>query len=174
MPTVRGKEGVTRFFAQAPTMIEERVLRGAARAGMAVIADEARDRVASADVREALVVTSKIEPGRITVKLSVRRGWARSVATWLEYGTSPHYISVDDSQRGGRSAARVNKLEKAGTLVIAGQPVGTTVFHPGARPHPFMRVSLDVKEREAIAAAQSYINSRVSRYGIAGGAESDA
>ncbi len=174
MPTVTGKDDVARFFARAPKTLEERVLRGAARAGMAVIAGEARDRVTSSDVREALVVTSKAEPGRVTSRLSVKAGWARSVATWLEYGTSPHYISVDDSQRGGRSAARINKLAKAGTLVIGGQPVGSTVFHPGARPHPFMRVSLDVKEREAIAAAQSYINSRVSRSGIAGGAESDA
>ncbi|MBW6531924.1 HK97 gp10 family phage protein [Sphingomonas sp. RRHST34] len=174
MVTVRGKEDVARFLAQAPTLLEERVLRGAARAGMAVIANEARDRVASNDVREALVVTSKAEPGRVTSRLSVKPGWARSVATWLEYGTSPHYISVDDSQRGGRSAARINRLAKSGTLVIGGQPVGSTVFHPGARPHPFMRVSLDTKEREAIAAAQSYINSRVSRSGIAGAAESDA
>jgi len=85
---------------------------------------------------------------------------------WLEYGTAPHLISVDDSQRQGLSVRRVNDRVNAGSLVINGNFVGTTVHHPGARPHPFMRPALDTKEGEARAAAQSYINSRISRSGI--------
>jgi hypothetical protein len=72
------------------------------------------------------------------------------------------------------TANRINQLGRGGTLVINGKPAGATVWHPGARPHPFLRPALDVKEREAIGAAQSYINARVGPGGInASGTEGD-
>ena len=171
MATTRGKAEVKSFLAQLPAQIERKVLRGAARAAGAVVMDEAKARVTSDEVREALTMRSQATPGRIVVKINVKPGWARSVGTWLEYGTSPHFITVDDSQRQGMSAGRINRVEKKGTLVINGQPVGATVHHPGARPHPFLKVSLDLKEGEAVAAAQSFINSRVSPAGITGSDE---
>ncbi len=93
---------------------------------------------------------------------------------WAEYGTDPHYITVDDSQREGRTATRINRLAKDGVLVINGQPVGMTVFHPGAQAYPFMRPALDMREADAVAAAQTYINSRVSRSGILGDDDGDS
>jgi hypothetical protein len=143
------------------------MLRGAGRAGGAVIVDEAKERSISPEVSEAIVMKTKAEGSHITVKITVKPGWARSVGTWLEYGTAAHIISVaDDRDRQGMSIPRINKVQKAGTLVIGGQPVGKVVNHPGARAHPFLRVSLDVKEAEAIRAAQSYINAHVKPSGV--------
>jgi HK97 gp10 family phage protein len=159
-----------------PAQIEAKLLRGAGRAAANVIADEARDSTQSAEVRGAIKVQVKAAEGRVIAKVQVK-GDGAYLAPWEEYGTAPHFISVDASQRGGRTVARINRLAKeegsSHSLVIGGQFAGTTVFHPGARPHPFLRPALDRKEGEAIAAAQSFINAHVSRTGITGAAESD-
>lgn len=170
MPTVRGKGGVKQFFQQLPAKIEQNLLRGAARAGADVLADEIKARTPSQDVREGVRIRTKATPGRVVVKIDLEPGWARSVGNWLEYGTDPHFISVDDSQRQGMSTSRINRLGRAGTLVIGGKPVGKTVHHPGARPHPAFRPALDAKEGEAIAAAQAHIDGRLARFGIGGNA----
>ncbi|KQM56695.1 hypothetical protein ASE69_03520 [Sphingomonas sp. Leaf208] len=151
-----------------------KILRGAARAGATVIADDAKQRVASDAVREGVIIgRSKEVDERITVKIAVKEGWARSLGTWLEYGTSAHFISVDPNFAEGRTAARVNKLDtdaaKEGrsgpgaTLVINGKPVGATVFHPGTSAEPWLRTARDVKARDAIQTAQEYITTRVKR-----------
>lgn len=171
MPTTRGKAETKAYLRQLPGKIEERLLRGAARAGIDVIEKEAADRVISDEVRENLQTRVRKREDAIVATLSVKPGWARSVANWLEYGTVGHYISVDPTATGGRSARRVNTLAKQGVLVINGTPVGATVWHPGARPHPFMRVALDVKAGDAIAAAQGYIDAKAPRLGLAGASE---
>lgn len=177
MPTVRGKSEVKAYIEAIPGKMNS-VLRGAARAGAKVVADEIKQRTPSEEVREDLRIRTKATDDQIKVTIDVKPGWGRSLGLWLEYGTSPHFISVDPSQRGGRSIGRINKLAKADdaghTLVIGGNFVGTTVFHPGARPQPTFRPALDTKEAEAIAAARSYINARVSRAGIAPVSEGDA
>ena len=172
MATSRGRSEVDAFFDAAPGKLTN-ILRGAARAGANVVADEIKARTISDDVRENVRIRTQKGDGQILVKIDVKPGWARSVATWLEYGTAPHFISVDASQRTGLGIRRINEHAKGGSLVINGQFVGSTVFHKGARAHPFMRVSLDHKEGEAIAAAQRYIDKRVSRGGIVTSAEPD-
>lgn len=172
MPTVRGKDAVRAFIASVPEKLAERVLVGAGRAAANVIADEARDRSISDEVTAAIKVTVRREPGRIIARVIVK-GPGAYLAPWLEYGTEPHFISVDDSQRKGMSTARFNKSDAAASLVIGGNFVGSTVWHPGAQPHPFLRVSLDLKEREAVAAAQQYISKRVGTIGFLGNDEGD-
>lgn len=174
MPTVRGKADVDRFMAQIPVDMTK-VLRGAGRAGAKVVSAEIKELTPSEEVRDNLRTRTKQYDGRIVVRIDVKPGWARSLGTWLEYGTSPHLISVDESQRQGMSIGRINRLanspDSSHSLVIGGKFVGTTVFHPGAQPHPSFRPALDTKEAEAIAAAQRYVNSRVKRSGIVVDAE---
>jgi hypothetical protein len=172
MPTVRGSSDVRQFIAKLPGEIERKLLRGAGRAAANVIADEAKERSVSSEVSGAIKVKVSEGDGRIVARVQVK-GKGAYIAPWLEYGTSPHFISVDDSQRRGMSVSRINKETKAGSLVIGGKFVGSTVFHPGARPHPFLRPALDVKGDAAFAAAQGFINSRVTRSGIVGSAEPD-
>lgn len=170
MATVRGSADVRRFIAQLPAELERKVLRGAGRAAAKIIAAEAKERSVSSEVVAAIKTKVTSSEGKVMARVQVR-GPGAYIAPWLEYGTSPHFISVDDSQRGGRSVKRINKETKEGSLVIGDAFVGSTVFHPGARPHPFLRPALDVKAGEAIAAAQSYINARISRAGIAGASD---
>jgi hypothetical protein len=172
MPTVRGEAAVRAYIAGIPAEMEEKVLRGAARAAATVVADEAKARSISAEVAAAVKVATRKETDRMVAKVQVK-GEGAYLGPWLEYGTSPHFISVDESQRGGMSIGRINQKYNEGSLVIGGEFVGSTVFHPGARPHPFLRPALDIKHAEAIAAAQGYINTRVTRSGIVGAAEGD-
>ncbi len=153
---------------QVPRDLENKVLRGAGRAGGKVIADEIRANTQSAEVRGAVKVKVETGDGRITTRIqAVGRG--AYLAPWEEYGTAPHFISVDDSQRDGLSVRKVNEREKAGSLVIGGNFVGKTVHHPGARAHPVWRPALDLKAAAAVAAAQAYVNKKVTKAGVVGG-----
>lgn len=162
MAKTRGREETRRFMAALPADLEKKVLRGAARAAGDVVADEARERVISDDTQAAIVVQRRSEPGQIKVRITVKPGWGRSVGFWLEYGTDPHFMSVAAEQSGGRSVQRINKT---GAMLIGGN-FAATVHHPGAAAHPFLRPALDLKGKDAVAAAQSYINARVKRSGI--------
>ena len=172
MPVVKGREAVRDIILKTPEQIAAKILPGAARAGGNVIADEARSRSISDEVTAAIKVQVKREAGRVVARVQVK-GKGAYLAPWLEYGTQGHFISVADSQREGRTAGRINRMDKAAkadgrsgpgeALKINGKFVGGTVWHPGAQAHPFMRVSLDVKEAEAVKAAQGYINARVAR-----------
>ena len=173
MATARGGGEVKRLIASLPAQIEKRLLPGAARAGANVIADEARDQCI-----DKLKVRTKAEPGLVVARIKPDPKMPGAFrATWIEYGTDPHFITVDKAASGGRTARRINYLDaKAGaegragpgsTLVINGKPVGTTVWHPGARPFPFLRPALDTKRAAAVTAAQAYVDKHVTRSGIA-------
>lgn len=169
MAKVTGRDAVKRYIASVPELFMAKVLPGAARAGAAVVADEAKDRCESPEVAADIVIRTKRDGDKIRIKVTVKRGWSYSVGVWLEWGTAPHFISVDDRQRKGRSVRAINAKSKATqTLAINGQPIGATVLHPGARAHPFLRPALDLKEAEAIRAAQHYITTRVKRSGLSG------
>lgn len=126
-----------------------KVLRGAGRVAGDVIADEAGERSISDQVSAAIKVKVTVTGGRVAVWIHVK-GKGSYLAIWLEYGTAKHEITV----------------RKARSLVIGGKFVGTSVQHPGVDPHPFLRPALDLKIREAIAAAQAFIDARVRRSGI--------
>lgn len=173
MVSVRGKSDVMRFIAQVPADVERRLLRGAARTAAKLVAAEAKERSVSSEVAAAIKVKVEDNDERVVAKVQVK-GKGAYIAPWLEYGTDPHFISVDESQRNGLSIRKVNERTKdKASLKIGGKFVGATVFHPGARPHPFLRPALDMREADAIRAAQNYINARVRPSGIAGSDEGD-
>ncbi|MEG8040498.1 HK97 gp10 family phage protein [Sphingomonas sp. LR60] len=163
--TVKGLDQVQRYIRNAPTRIT-RVLQGAGRISGKVVGQEAQENAPSDEVE--VTVAAKALDGRIKVRIDVAKGWGRSLAIWAEYGTAGHYISVDARQSGGRTARRTNKLERDGVLVINGQPVGKTVWHPGAKQEAFMRPALDKKRAEAIRAGQAFINEQVRKGALAG------
>lgn len=168
MATVKGRAEVSSFLASLPEQLKNKVLRGAARSGANVIAKEAKATVISEEVQSAIKVATAADDGRIVGKVQVK-GRGAYIAPWLEYGTDPHFISVADSQRNGLSVRKVN--EQTGdheALKINGAFVTGTVFHPGARPHPFLRPALDIKEADAVRAAQQYISTRITKAGVTG------
>jgi hypothetical protein len=170
MPTVKGKAAALSFMASIPGEMKK-VLRGAARAGADIVIDEAKVGTRSQEVADALTKRTEGDDTRVVVKISVKKGWPRSVAIWEEYGTARHVISVKDGASEGMSVNRINRLAKEGSLVIGGKWAGASVIHPGTEPHPFLRPALDKKEGEAKAAAQSYINARVRPSGIVASSE---
>lgn len=182
MAKVRGRGAVSRFLNQLPEEIAAKLLVGGARKGATVIADEAKATTKSKEIAGAIKVAVKREEGRIVARVQVK-GAGAYLAPWEEYGTDPHFIAVDDSQRAGTTVARINRLDRAArkegrigpgqSLVINGEFVGDTVHHPGARAHPFLRPALDRKEGEAIAAVRDYIAARITPAGITGTAEKE-
>lgn len=176
MATATGRSEASAYMASLPKQLV-RLMAGAARAGGRVVADEVKLRAPAEEVADAVIMRARTDDHRVVVKITVKKGWAYSLALWAEYGTSPHFISVDDEQRKGLGIGRINtKVREAGgdaSLVIGGKFVGKTVFHPGAAAHPFLRTSLDLKQGEAVAVAQAYINGRLSRGRIALPSEGD-
>ena len=184
----RSNANALRKLDELPALLVERVLPGAARAGARVIAQDAKARLGGkrADgsggskvlIADAVKVRSRKRNGLIVARVLLD-GPGAYVGRWIEYGTRPHFISVDPAYRAGMTTRRINKQIKGGdaalhgTLMIDGKPVGTTVHHPGATAHPFLRPALDTKEVEAKAAAQAYVYSRITRAGIVGSDEGD-
>lgn len=162
MATIEGRGRVSRYLRSAPERLARTALRAAARTAVDIIADEAKLLCRDDEVAAAIKTKVKVGDGVVTGKVLVK-GKGDYKARWLEYGTSPHYISVSDAQRQGRSVNRINKQGDFLTLVINGKPVGPSVFHPGARPYPFLRPALDGKQSEAIAAAQARLDRRSPR-----------
>lgn len=173
MAWAKGRSEVKRYMAGLPSEIEKKLLRPAAREMAKVVADEARLLCRSDEVAGQIKVKVKGHDGKVFGMVQVLKSGPGNEAIWLEYGTDPHFITVDVSQRQGMSVRKINEREKAGSLVIAGQFVGTTVKHPGAQPAPFLRPAADTKEAEALAAGQAYINARVKPSGIVGGDDAE-
>ncbi len=178
MAKVKGLAQTRNLIRSLPARFEEQVLRGAARSGANVIAADARERAESPLVKAGIVVRTSVREHAASARVTVKGRMARAVATWAEWGTDPHFIQVDEAQRGGRGVAEINASNR-GTgarhaLLINGQPVSGTVHHPGARPHPFLRPARDLRERDAIAAAQAYINKRLAGGKIIGTDEGDS
>lgn len=184
----RGNAATFRRLEQLPALLAERVLPGAARVGAKVIAEEAKSllgnrRADSGAGGKVLIADSVKVRGRKRDGLLIARvlldGPGAYVGRWLEYGTDPHFISVDPAYRQGMTARRINERVSKGdsalhsSLFINGKAVGATVYHPGAAAHPFLRPAYDMKLTAARAAAQAYIQSRVSRAGIIGTDEGD-
>lgn len=184
MARVRGGAATRRYMQQLPELFRERVLRGAARRGATVIADGAKERLGDRSAHGpggGKVLIADSVKVRVRLKGEVVRGRVllngpgAYVGRWLEYGTDPHFISVDPQYRNGMTARRINKSIADGndslktSLVINGKPVGATVYHPGARKVPFLRPAVDTLEREALAAAQAYISARATRAGLLAG-----
>ncbi len=163
--TMKGGVDLSAFLATFPSNLERNVLRGALKAGVDEIAEGAREKCRSAEVRATIGTTSRSEPGVVTAKVQTK-GDGAFKAPWLENGTDPHLISVDEEQSGGKTVRRINKETNRGSLVIGGAFVGKTVHHPGAKPYPFMRPALDEREAAAIAAIGKHIAGKMTKAGI--------
>lgn len=175
---IRGREELRGYIAALPEKLRKNILAGAARAGATVIHDEIAATTSSDTVREDLRIRVKNATEQVIATVDIKPGWGRSLGYWLEYGTDPHFISVDPRFSQGRTARRVNRLDKTakeegfagprGTLLINGKPVGATVFHPGSQAFPTFRPALDRKEGEAIAAAQAHIDRKLASGALKG------
>lgn len=140
---VKGLKELSAFLDQFPMKLKTNVMRGALRAGMKPIRDEARRLVPvdSGELREGLKVSVRAKGNMVTASLKVK-GPHRHLAYWYEF-----------------TGARAHRLP--GPLVIDGHVVAGA-DHPGVKPHPFLRPALDGRAQDAIVAAAEYIKQRLA------------
>lgn len=153
--------------------IEGNIMRGAVRAGIVALKNRAQQLVPvdQGDLKRTFRVSTRSKRGRVSATLSVGNKEV-FYAHMVEFGTSPHFIRVNESarpkkltRRGMRavSVRTMNQMVKRGSLKIGQNYVGPSVSHPGARPKPFMRTALDTGSTEAASVAADYIRVRLAK-----------
>lgn len=140
---VKGLDALQKFLDTLPAKMERNVMRGALRAGMKLVQEEAKANVGviSGELRDGLKVSTSAKGGVVMSRLRAT-GKHGFVARWVEFGTVAHTI-------------------KANALAFRGR-FAKSVEHPGAKQKPFMRPALDNKAQEAVIAAGNYIKNRLA------------
>ena len=177
---IKGLAELQKFMEQLPAKLEANVMRGALRAGAQVIRAAAMTNVHK--VSGALAMTIRVgaridrKGGKVTAY--VRAGDKQGIfyANMVEFGTKAHFISVQESEKpiNIRQSIRQGRVIRASmttvnrnVLKIGNKFVGPTVWHPGAKPHPFMRPALDSQASNAVNAAAEYIRRRLeTKHGL--------
>lgn len=180
----KGLAELQKILNQLPAKIEANIMRGALRAGLAIVRDAAKANINS--VSGALASTIRVSTrldrknGKVTASLKAGAPKTRKIywAHFVEYGTRAHHISVPyaakmiNSRRSQKLGGEVREHIKTfntrqRSLKIGRQYVGPGVFHPGAKPKPFMRPAMDDNAGAAVTAAAGYIKKRLAtKHGI--------
>lgn len=167
---IGGGEELDRLLQTLPTKIEKNILRAALRAGGVVLRNEAKQKVPqdNGDLLRSIRITSRVQRGQ--VQIGVKAGNAKAYyANMVEYGTKPHFIKVDDRDRG--RGKKKGSLASIGTvnrrvLQIGANFIGPSVHHPGSRARPFMRPAVDAGFVPAVKAIQDKIRERLTEQGL--------
>lgn len=163
---IKGLSQLQKFLDEVPAKVERNIMRGALRAAANVTRDQARSNIASksGQLAAGLKVSTSARGGTVTASVRAR-GPHGYIAHMVEFGTKPHFIHVQESERGvnrrtGRplSMGTVNRR----VLAIGATFIGPTVHHPGAAPHPFMRPAADQTATTGARAAAEYTKRRLA------------
>ena len=146
---VKGLSDLQKFLDELPKKLQNNVMRGALRAGMKPIQDDAKAGVAvvSGLLRKGLKISTRVNGGTVTASLKAT-GKHAYIAKFVEFGTAAHRINAKDG----------------GALSFGGNAV-QHVDHPGAKAHAFMRPALDARAQDAVIAAAEYMKERLSTQG---------
>lgn len=171
--TITGGRELDQLLQTLPTKMQKNINRAGLRAGAVVLREEVRNNVPvqSGDLRKSIRITSRARGADVSV--SVKAGDSVAYyARFVEFGTRPHLIKVDDRDRGINrrtgnrlSITTINRQQRR-SLAIGGTLVGPSVMHGGARPQPFMRPAVDSALPRAIEAITAKIRERLSRQGL--------
>lgn len=150
-PMLRDLEDVKRTFDDAQVL-------GALKAAAEVLAQEIRARAPSDQVRGAVEVETGEDGARLFADVVIR-GYAASLAIWLEWGTFGHIIRIrGEAPEGAASIRTLNRRarrdgveigKRKGSLKIGNRWIGETVWHPGAKEQPFLRPAFDAAQEQA-------------------------
>lgn len=148
--SILGGRELDAFLQSLPVKLERNILRSALRAGGNEFKAEAQANVPvkSGKLRKSVRVSTKSKGGKVSAHVKAG-GKAAPHAQLVEFGTKPHKIAP----------------KKAGGLTIGGNIV-SAVDHPGAKPHPYMRVALDAKTGAAVQAVAQQVRKRLTKEGI--------
>lgn len=164
---VTGLKELYALLQTLPVNIEKNLMRGALRQGMKPVKAQAQANIhsRSGKLAESLSIKSNARSGTVRGILRAGKGFDSYKAMWVEFGTRPHYITVQDNERiHGRqnivSMTTINRVDRA--LKIGLNFVGPSVHHPGSGPHPFMRPALDSQASAAVMAAGNYLKTKMA------------
>lgn len=174
---VKGLEDLQKALDQISAKIEANVMRGAMRHAMKPIKDKAGMNIESktGELAKGLKIYTQLKKGVVKCVLAAR-GPSGYVSMYLEYGTRPHLIKVQEEEKNinYRRSVKLGKLVRESmttinrrSLEIGRSFVGPVVEHPGAKPHPFLRPALDSEGQNAVLRAADYIRARLlTKHGI--------
>lgn len=144
---VKGLDQVDRALATLAPKLQKNVMRGALRAGMAVIKPEAQKNIhsVSGELAAGLKIGTKTKGAQVIANLKAT-GPHAFIGHLLEFtGASAHVIMPS-----------VKKALRIGGAAVA------SVDHPGFGPKKFMRPAMDAKAGPAVVAVGTYIKRRIS------------
>jgi HK97 gp10 family phage protein len=165
--TVEGLAQLQKALEVLPAEFEANIMRGALRAGVKSLAEEAKlkcPEAAPADsgkyggykgaMRDSIrVKTTQAKTGKVRAYVivggKIKGGADVYYSRWVEFGTAGHFIEAGPGKHLGFGGGFYNK-----------------VWHPGAQKHPFMRPALDAGAPGAIDATAIYIHNRLMTVGI--------
>ena len=167
---VLGGAALDALLGTLPVNIEKNIMRGALRAGAKVFLAIVKQNipVEHGALRQSARITTRVRKGEVTASVKVGD---KNVyyANMVEFGTRPHLISVQDSEKGvNKKTGKVLSMRtiNKNVMKIGNTFVGPTVRHPGARPHPFMRPAADAGFEAAVNAVQAHVRKRLSKEGL--------
>lgn len=156
---ITGVEAVMAALNALPARIQQNVLRGAARAGAAVIRDEARLR--------APVYTGKVSEGHPppgTLKKNIYLTYVREQSTAAQ---QTYKVGVRSGKKLQGQVKYMKRRDGTTRAVVTNQDAYYWVFVEKGTSKmaakPFMRPALDAKKADAIAAMQKYLADRVAK-----------
>lgn len=170
---IKGLDELQKFLDEFPVNVQNNIMRGALRAGMKVVKDKAKMSIEgkSGELASGLRIYTRLREGVIRASL-VTGGYHGYVAMWVEFGTRPHLIKVQEDEKkiNYRLSAKRGQLVRESmttinrrSLIIGNNFVGPVVKHPGAKPKPFLRPALDTEGTKAVVAAAEYIKKRLAK-----------
>jgi HK97 gp10 family phage protein len=154
---VKGLAELNKFLQELPVKMEANIMRGALRAGLKPIKEDAVQNCPVGDpneenrvkyggyrgaLRDSIRVSARIDKknGKVVARLVVGGKGKNGADVWYA-----HLIELT-----GASAHSLSR-KKGGEL-----------NHPGFRPKPFMRPALDAQANNAVLAAGQYIKKRLA------------
>jgi len=162
---VKGLSDLQKLLDGLPAKIEQNVLRGALRAGAAVVLDKAKaDCPVGVPNSENVRLYGGYEGAlRDSIRLSVRAKGGTVTASIKAGGKSKKtkadvfYAHIVEYG----AAAHLIKPQKGGWLSFLGI-FAKSVQHPGIAPKPFLRGALDSRATAAVVAAAEYMKKRLA------------
>lgn len=139
---VSGLAELTRKLETIPDDIQNKIMKGAMRAGANVIADEA-SALAPWEHLKDVEVTVKSEGGETSAK--VGSGRKNHDAHFAEFGTKAHTITVKNKKVLGYRGMEQDVI------------FGKTMQHPGVGALPYMRPAFDTQGEAAIQAVRDFM-----------------
>jgi HK97 gp10 family phage protein len=144
---VSGLADLQKLLDQLPAKIEGNIMRGGLRAGQQIFLERARANcpIVEGDLRDSMRIKTSSRNGKVSATLvagNKRVYWA----VMVEKGTVRHFI----------------RPKGAHSLFFAGL-ARTVIDHPGAKPHPFMRLAFDGGQAAAIEATAEYVGKRIEK-----------